>query len=47
MAKAKHRSPNYSRLAFDAAIETARAVYDQQHKHSASTEVIAQVLGYT
>jgi hypothetical protein len=47
MAKAKHRSPNYPRLAFDAAIEKARAVYDQQHKHSASTEVIAQALGYT
>src|SRR5215471_14368415 len=47
MAKAKDRSPNYPRLAFDAAIEKACAVYDQQHKHSASREVITQALGYT
>jgi hypothetical protein len=37
-AKAKHRSPNYPRLAFDAAPEKTHAVYEQ---HSASREVIA------
>lgn len=47
MAKTKHRSPNYPRLAFDAALEKMRAIYEQQHKHSASREVIAQALGYT
>jgi hypothetical protein len=47
MARAKHRSPNYPPLAFDAALEKTRAVYEQQHKHSASREVIAPALGYT
>lgn len=46
MAKTKHRSPNYPRLAFDAALEKAAAIYRQQHKHPASTEVIAHLLGY-
>jgi len=47
MAKTKHRSPNYPRLAFDSALEKTRAIYEKQHKHSASREVIAQALGYT
>ena len=47
MAKTKHRSPNYPRLAFDSALEKTRAIYTQQHKHSASRDVIAQALGYT
>ena len=47
MAKTKHRSPNYPQLAFDGALEKTRAVYKQQHKHSASREGIAQALGYT
>jgi hypothetical protein len=47
MAKTKHRSPNYPRLAFDSALEKTRAIYAQQHKHSASRDVIAQALGYT
>lgn len=47
MAKTKHRSPNYPRLAFDSALEKTHAVYGRQHKHPASREVIAQALGYT
>ena len=47
MAKTKHRSPNYPRLAFDFALKKTRAIYTQQHKHSASRDVIAQALGYT
>jgi DNA mismatch endonuclease (patch repair protein) len=47
MARANHRSPNYPRLAFDAALEKARIVYDRHHKHSVSREAIAQALGYT
>jgi len=47
MAKTKHRSPNYPRLAFDAALEKTRTIDEKQHKHSASREVIAQALGYT
>ena len=47
MARANHRSPNYPRLAFDAALEKARIVYDRRHKHSVSREAIAQALGYT
>jgi hypothetical protein len=47
MARANHRSPNYPRLAFDAALEKARIVYDRHHKHSVSREAMAQALGYT
>ena len=47
IAKAKHRSPNYPRLAFDAALEKTRAIYEKQLKHSASREVISHALGYT
>jgi hypothetical protein len=47
MARTKHRSPNYPRLAVDAALEKTRVIYEQRHKHSVSREVIAQALGYT
>ena len=47
MAKAKHKSPNYPRLPFDAALDKAGIIYRDKHNHSASTEAIARALGYT
>ncbi len=45
MAKTKHKSPNYPRLAFDVALDKTSILYKNQHNHSASTEAIAQALG--
>ena len=47
MAKTKHKSPNYPRLAFDVALDKTSVIYKHQHNHSASIEVIARALGYT
>ena len=47
MAKTKHRSPHYPRLAFDVALDKTSILYKNQHNHPASTEAIAQALGYT
>jgi hypothetical protein len=47
MAKTKHKSSNYPRLAFDAALDKASIIYRHQHNHSGPTEAIAQALGYT
>jgi hypothetical protein len=47
MAKTKHKSPNYPRLAFDVALDKTGILYKDQHNRSASTEAIAQTLGYT
>jgi len=46
MAQTNYRSPNYPRLALDAALAKARLIYGKQHKHAASRDVIAQALGY-
>jgi len=46
MAKTKHKSPNYPRLAFDVALDKTSMIYRHQHNHSASTEAIAEALGY-
>ena len=43
---AKGRSPNYPQLTLAEAIEKARLVFDQEHFHAASREVIAKDMGF-
>jgi hypothetical protein len=42
----KDRSPNYPQLGLSEALEKVRQVYDAEHCHAASREVVVQDMGY-
>ncbi|BCM91604.1 hypothetical protein IAD21_03479 [Abditibacteriota bacterium] len=41
------RSPNYPSIPLPEAISRAKQVYDKEHTHKASSEVVAKAMGYT